>query len=443
MKNKAYLMTMMIVASMICACMPTPDKDMVINKSETSIVLDNPDYRLSETLNAIPKQWNDTLLFRDETVSVEINAVIETPIVDSFPIVEVKPASIDPQIAAQLLYKLVPNGSIRISDHGGNEYSLEDIDQWIEEVKQLLAHTDEITFDSIEERDRYINTQNAELERLFEMRKTAVSGTVTSLSNYELLGRYGSMECRILDADGMECANFMWKPQTTDNSDKRESVLHIDSLTPSCGLLDHGVQSKEEALQAADQLIHEIGLKDHYVCVSVIEGTNTIRCYYSLQYSGISSSPFTETVIDFTQTYQTPWPNEMLLVCFYKSEGRTTVSLVCPSEIIGEIGNAELLPFETIQAQFEKSIKAAYSWFDECITSAEITINRISLGYYRTPLKDNPNRYLLIPAWTFEGTRITYEKSDPGNDQYTNQNDLPNNVLMILNGIDGSLLYAG
>lgn len=440
---KKPIICIVIILLAFTACVPTPENDVVINKSESVVVLDDSNNHIRETLEAIPKHWNTSFLFCDEAVSVEIDANVETPDVDRFPIVEVKPASVDPQIAAHLLYKLIPNGSIRISDHGGNEYSLEDIDQWIEEVKQLLAHANEITFDSIEARDEYIDEQNAELERLFEMRKTAISGTVTSFSNYELLRKYGSMECRILDEDGMECANFMWKPQTADNSDKRESVLHIDSLTPSCGLLDHGVQSKEEALKAAEELINETGLSDHYVCVSVMEGINTIRCYYGLQYNGINSSPFTETVIDLDETYRVPWPNEMLLVCFYKSDGRTTVSLVCPSKIIGEIGSAQLLPFEAIQLQVEKAMKASYSWLDECTVSSKITINRVSLGYYRIPIKDEPNKYMLIPAWTFEGTKVTLERSDSDSELYTNQNDLPNNVVMVVNGIDGSLLYAG
>jgi hypothetical protein len=138
-----------------------------------------------------------------------------------------------------------------------------------------------------------------------------------------------------------------------------------------------------------------------------------------------------------------PWPNEMLLVSFAKQEGRTSVSYVCPSEFVGEIGSAELLPFSEIQSQFEKNMKASYSWFDESTLSADISVCRISLGYYRVPLKDQVNRYAMIPAWTFEGTRMTETKSDDGTGTFLSQDDLPNNVLMIISGLDGSLLYAG
>lgn len=430
--------------ALLLACVPTPDEEFVVNKGDTPPIVQQgeADDRIREILNTVPAEWNDTFSFRDGTVSVTVSATVSVPDVLRFPIVEVKPASIDPQIAARLLYKLIPGGSLRISDHGGQAYSVEDVDQWIEEVKQQLAHTGEMSFDSDADRDAYIDTQNAELERLFEIRQSAVSGTVTSLDAYELIGRYGATECRVLDENGLECANFMWKPQPMDTQDKRESVLHIDSITPACGLLDHGVQSADEAKTAADALIEEIGLSDRYACVSVMDGHNTVRCYYAPQYCGIASSPFTETAVD-VNSYSAPWPNEMLLVCFYKGDGRTTVSYVCPSEIVGELGSAALLPFSDIQSQFEKSMKASYSWLDESTVSAEIAVSRISLGYFRVPMKDHPNRYEMIPAWTFEGTRTTREKADGGAEPFDDANDLPNSVLMILSGIDGSLLYAG
>lgn len=437
------LFVLLLALMLLAACVPTPEEEFVVNKGDAAAVHVDPDYLLQDTLADVPEQWTAEFSFRDGMVTVHIDALVETPDVDRFPLVEVVPAPIDPQIAARLLYKLIPGGAIRISDHGGKAYSLEDVDQWIEEVRHQIEHTNEMTFESAEARDAYINTQNEELTRLLDLRKTAESGSVEMLKDYELLSRYGTMECRILDADGLECANIMWKPQSKDEQDKRESVLQIDSLTPSCGLLDHGVQSREEAREAADRLIKEIGLSDRYTCVSVMDGLHTIRCCYAPQYAGIPCSPLTETTLDFGSAYSVPWPNEMLLVCFVKSEGRTSVSYVCPSEITGEIGNEKLLPFSEIQSQFEKSMKASYAWFEDETISAGITVDRITLGYYRVPMKDQPNRYSLIPAWTFLGTRTTEMKSDAGSGTYTDQNDLPNDVLMILNGLDGSLLYAG
>ncbi len=436
------ILIVLLVVLLLVACQPTPEQEVVINKADPQMSAAETDPKIAETLAAVPKGWQASFSLRDGTVNVQVDAAIETPDIDRFPIVEVVPAPIDPQIAAQLLYKLIPGGAIRISDHGGQAYSLEDIDQWIEEVKNQIEHTSEMTFDSVEERDAYINMQDAELERLFDLRKTAESGKVEMLKDYELLGKYGAMECRILDADSRECANFMWKPQSADEQDKRESILHIDSLTPTCGLLDHGVESPEEARTAADKLIREIGLSDRYVCVSVEDRGSNIVCCYGVQYGGIASSPLTETIID-VGSYRAPWSNEALTVCLNKHEGRTSVSLACPSTIAGEIGNANLLPFSEIQTQFEQNMKAAYSWLDEGTLSAAITVDRITLGYYRVPQKDCPDRYMLIPAWTFLGTRTTEEPSDTGSGTYLCENDLPNRVLMILSGLDGSLLYAG
>ena len=427
---------------LLLACVPTPEEEFVVNKGDAAAVHVDPDYLLQDTLADVPEQWTAEFSFRDGTVTVHIDAVVETPDVDRFPLVEVVPAPIDPQIVAGLLNRLIPNGSILIPNQSGQAYTVEDVDRWIEQVRLLLAHTDEMSFASIDERDAYINTQNAELERLFEMRRTAEEGAATAVDNYALLKRYGAMQCRVLDARGTECADLLWKPQAEETSDKRESVLHIDALSAACRLADHEIETVEEGRQLADELIDELGISDRYVCVSVMDGKNWICFCYGVQYGGIAASPFTETVID-VGSYRVPWPNEMLQIRLNRNDGRASVSYVSPSKIVGELGNAALLPFSEIQEQFEKDMKASYAWMDDGTVSAEIAVTRVSLGYYRVPMKDAPDRYALIPAWTFEGSRTTSEKSDNGVDLFANENDLKNNVLLSISGVDGSLLYAG
>ena len=429
--------------TLLLACVPTPEEEFVVNKGDGSAAAaGETDERVSEVLSTVPSAWTAAFSFREGTVVVTVDAAIDVPQVDRFPIVEVTPAAVDAQIAAGLLNRLVPNGSILIPNQSGQAYTVEDVDRWIEQVRLLLAHTDEMPFASIDERDAYINTQNAELERLFEMRRTAEEGAVTTVDNYALLKRYGAMQCRVLDARGTECADLLWKPQAEETSDKRESVLHIDALSAACRLADHEIETVEEGRQLADELIDELGISDRYVCVSVMDGKNWICFCYGVQYGGIAASPFTETVID-VGSYRVPWPNEMLQIRLNRNDGRASASYVCPSRIVGELGNAALLPFSEIQEQFEKDMKASYAWMDDGTVSAEITVTRVSLGYYRVPMKDAPDRYALIPAWTFEGSRTTFEKSDNGVDLFANENDLKNNVLLIISGVDGSLLYAG
>jgi hypothetical protein len=320
-----------VLSLLLLACVPTPDEEVVAGKSgETAALLaEESDGQLSELLSAVPSAWNDEFSLRDGTVTVRIDAVVVVPQVDRFPVVEVAPASIDPAIAAKLLNRLVPRGAIRVPNQSGQMYSVEDVDRWIDEVKALLAHTDEMTFASVEERDAYIDTQNVELERLFALRKTAEAGAVTTLDDYAKLRQYGAMQARVLDARGTECAELLWKPQSDDGQDKRESVLHIDALSPACALADHEVETVEEARQLADALFEEIGLSDRYVCVSVKDSKNWTVCYYGPTYGGITASPFTETVLD-TGSYRAPWPNETLMISVNRNDGRTSASLVCP-----------------------------------------------------------------------------------------------------------------
>lgn len=76
-----------------------------------------------------------------------------------------------------------------------------------------------------------------------------------------------------------------------------------------------------------------------------------------------------------------------------------------PAEIKAPLAqDVGLLPFEQIMSVFERIVPLS-------IASAErgennmLSIDRITLGYMGTPMKDEPSRYQLIPVWDFFGTR--------------------------------------
>lgn len=70
--------------------------------------------------------------------------------------------------------------------------------------------------------------------------------------------------------------------------------------------------------------------------------------------------------------------------------------------------NLELLPFEQIQDNFVNLVTAALSWINEHpaaggkLNPTRIAyVNRAVLGYAYVKEKDNPGKFLAVPAWFF------------------------------------------
>jgi CDP-diacylglycerol pyrophosphatase len=85
----------------------------------------------------------------------------------------------------------------------------------------------------------------------------------------------------------------------------------------------------------------------------------------------------------------------------------------------------------------------AYALNDRII-KREFTINEIRFGYAKIARQDNPNQYLLVPAWDFFGTckdTMAANISDPNYDK--DNASIENNFrqsFMTINAIDGSAI---
>ena len=88
-----------------------------------------------------------------------------------------------------------------------------------------------------------------------------------------------------------------------------------------------------------------------------------------------------------------------------------------------------LMPFEQILERFKDDVFHHYLWG----RSAEITITQIEFGMVREPVKDNPNQYMMIPAWNFIGDFKTNLFGDDTFEQCGKS-------ILVLNAIDGGIV---
>jgi hypothetical protein len=74
---------------------------------------------------------------------------------------------------------------------------------------------------------------------------------------------------------------------------------------------------------------------------------------------------------------------------------------------------------------------------DEDVKQYAYTVDRITLGLTRIPVKDKPNEYMLVPVWDFFGTLKT-EFNDQN--KMSEESDYSAASFLTINAIDGSVI---
>lgn len=131
-------------------------------------------------------------------------------------------------------------------------------------------------------------------------------------------------------------------------------------------------------------------------------------------------------------------PDYERCVVTISNRGFESVLYSNPMQIGGTIQpTAQLLPFDDITSVLKSVMPIAYDALysnpnNDAIT---FTIDRITLGYIRTPVKGTDNAYQLIPVWDFFG--IGKEAKVEG---FLNSLKSPNISLFTINAMDGTVI---
>lgn len=154
-------------------------------------------------------------------------------------------------------------------------------------------------------------------------------------------------------------------------------------------------------------------------------GQAYVFCYFR-EYCGFPSL-YIDPVSTFTTEnteYAKPYRREYAQVVV---DDRGIVEMIYES-FSGAIkrlnGDVKLMPFEKVLDRFKNDIFYQSLWG----YSAEITVKRIEFGMVREPVKDDPNNYMMVPAWNFIG------------DVKTNWAEQREKSILALNALDGSVI---
>ncbi len=156
--------------------------------------------------------------------------------------------------------------------------------------------------------------------------------------------------------------------------------------------------------------------------------------YYNREYGGIPSLFIQNAPIVLTEQteYAENYGREGVCVVV-DDRGIAQMWYESHSGVAGTLNeNVSLLPFDEVLERFKDGVFYHNLWGFGGST-VEITITRIEFGMVREPLKDNPDQFMMAPAWNFVGNIGNSAKADK-------YGDFQEKSILALSAIDGGII---
>lgn len=265
--------------------------------------------------------------------------------------------------------------------------------------------------------------------------------------------------------------------------------IYKESKEEYSGVLANGMnKSYDEALQMANEamdslfekemvhiqtaLVNKIFIDENYPITYKGYYDNYNQCYvfyFTPSYNGIPQlyAPEAQNSSDrnsggepmYSQSwdyeYSMKWPAEYTQVIM-DDKGIVELWSYSPSAIVEQVNsNVQMLPFDDIFEIFKKNIFYSSAWDDGITLKIDIDIDKIVFGMIRTPVKDNPSQYYMVPAWQFIGSKSSVARGHDASflaqltEKRRSEIELQmtykdyhesGKTFMVLNAIDGSII---
>jgi hypothetical protein len=466
-----------IIVLALTACQPTPENSAVVGKGDLEAkITDAP-----VVLSGVPESFKDS--YSEGRVNVNIDAVVDTSDVSKIPVVKVTPDRFTQDKVDKIIAALMQGQTIYEADTQDSRQEMEDelvylqslleenegegadrINEQIMELRKAIVNAPE-TVDRIPS-DGKLKTVVAQEE--------AISGfTGQSLHVMANLGQTYDAELLIHSSESGKTAGARFT-----NQDEYSGYSKYD--TTAAGTATGMEMTLQDAQALAEKTVQDMGAGLDLAAVRIgtmhseILGSAEPRQAYVFWFTrSVNGMPSTYELNDGSMTnvpeggdayYFEPYPYERLYVVV-DDTGVVELNWTSPvsvtgmvSENVGIRGFDEMM--ETFKEQFfiQNAMKSTGNAIPDValpgpdgasIASPQIvqynyTVDRITLGLMRLPVRDNANEYMLVPVWDFFGTRQEiyaepYTDVD-GNTATSATYDCSVNSFLTINAIDGSII---
>ena len=450
------LLTILFSLLLLCACVPTPDQEAVVNKADHSIkdtlaAPDTEEYRFEA-----PERWEETIEMKNLNIVIDADVVL--PETDRYPLQTIKRHTFTGEDVLTLLNACF-TGPFELRE---NTYSMVELEEDIRfelrgNVVDWDDETGEVTFEPLIE----------DTERLTELRtmmaQCPAEDTFVPLVPAKLRPRSEPYVIRTEDGTLLYLSfqKSAIQVQTARNGQTQdEHTVWSGGFIgePWHRTLDHITVTEEEAKEKAAAVLDRAGLSRQFG-VGLTEKGRIARAivedpYYQVLSEGyilrISRNgggyvPFPQgggvfeedqksalfempTEESFAQKWSQDW-----FELYVSENGVGYVGWFDPNEFVTEASeNVQLMSFSEIQSHIRDNLRYSYAWTDEDSRGiAELHVSKIVLSCAIERIPNDPDEAALVPAWI-----VVYNDS-------RSEKVKGHEKLMLINAIDGSYLHVG
>ena len=463
---------------LLCACQPTPDEPIVLQKDQDLMIHQGTATLAPEqpyTPPEVPERYSFD--YQEGTLTVHIDAAVTVPL-DPLPIVHVRACGYD-QEAVKRLFALLADGDTLMTQPESKMRTKEDYESDLELAMQMLEDGSYRDADITEEEWR------AHIDGLKEAYKAAPfsadvpTPTVADGTFYPNPNRNRIVPCA--SAWSRQRDFMIWSAEKEDT----ESVFRYDRHdTPSYSMCnvrevtadselpeklqltyDDAVRQINEVLEAADgafQIKHVYLIDDEQrgwtdgIVSDASHYAFAVQCRRTVM--GIPVATDAADTWRSSEAYAIAWQEESLWIVIDK-DGIVSMDWLEPLTVQDTIAEStNLMPFSEITEIAEKMLRVIYLSFTDpknpTIDRIEIDVNvsHADLELIRVREQDNVKGKsgILIPVWVFYGTiqRTVYDKNGGDRDSVYSDYGLGSGnryyegdvIVLCINAIDGSII---
>lgn len=458
-------MTLMLLVGAICACQPTPENEVVVNKGDGVLeqrIAEAQEREMqvaevqsssvptpSPTPYVLPDGWQLELELTNFQVNIDAEIEMSS---GPYPIIRLSQSSFSKMddVLSTLMEQV-------ISTPVGRRQGLKNYEDYAKMLeRKALGRYDSDSHSFVPYSKEEQQEVDAEVKEITALMKTALHKgeydeegefVTTPETKYTYVTENGEEWYVIIEENRFSISSnssFHLYPESYYIHYKEAPTDPDPTPYPNVRI------SEEQAMIAAQQILDSITdvqweligseraglLKSSY---NVLTEEATTNQGYLLTFTRkIGNTPFLnyqEDGSDRLHFDDTPYAATLsfeTLQIFVDEKGIRQITWTNPINIEETVANdIELLPFEKIQDIFVQTLKNGLSWAQEHPTSnGELNptrigrVEKIIFAYAHIQEKDNVDKYLAVPAWFF-----TYRTG-------TNDLDLP--VYITINAVDGT-----
>lgn len=154
--------------------------------------------------------------------------------------------------------------------------------------------------------------------------------------------------------------------------------------------------------------------------------------HFTKPYAGIAATYTNTDCVSGEDSYTASRRYECVNIMI-SEYGLEEVEWRAPYETVGVLEeSAALLSFDEIADIAETMLPLKYASFERDGMTNSMLIDRITFGYTRVRMKDDPSRYMMVPAWDFFGMEAGWKT--------TANTVIPFESLITINAVDGTVI---